>query len=257
MVDGVARDDQHALQLVRQALASLPPEVGATFSAAAPQPPAFDSDEILGLVPADPRMPYDAREVIARIVDGSQFDEFKSRYGTTLITGFAHVEGIPVGILASSGILFSESALKATHFIELCCQRKIPLVFLQNVNGFMVGRRYEERGICKDGAKMVMAVANAAVPKVTFIVGGSFGAGNYGMCGRAFSPRFLWSWPNARISVMGGQQAANVLATLRRENESRKGNAWSAARGGRIQAADYRAVRTSEPATLCVGTAVG
>jgi 3-methylcrotonyl-CoA carboxylase beta subunit len=181
------------------------------------------------VVPASLKKPYDVREIIARIVDGSELDEFKKLYGTTLVTGFAHLSGIPVGILANNGILFSESALKAAHFIELCCQRRIPLLFLQNISGFMVGRDYEAGGIAKDGAKMVMAVACAQVPKVTLIVGGSFGAGNYGMCGRAYGPRFLFTWPNARISVMGGEQAASVLATVRRDNIEAEGKTWSAA----------------------------
>ncbi|MGD4317990.1 carboxyl transferase domain-containing protein, partial [Xanthomonas citri pv. citri] len=173
------------------------------------------------------RKPFDIREIIARIVDGSEFDEFKARFGTTLVCGFAHIEGMPVGIIANNGILFSESAQKATHFIELCCKRKIPLVFLQNITGFMVGRKYENEGIARHGAKMVMAVANAKVPKFTVIVGGSFGAGNYGMCGRAYSPRFLWMWPNARISVMGGEQAASVLASVNRSQSHAKGEHWS------------------------------
>ena len=180
-------------------------------------------------MPADPRKQYDAREIIARLVDASEFDEFKALYGTTLVTGFAHLRGIPVGILANNGILFSESALKAAHFIELCCQRRIPLLFLQNISGFMVGRDYEAGGIAKDGAKMVTAVACAQVPKITLIVGGSFGAGNYGMCGRAYGPRFLFTWPNARISVMGGEQAASVLATVKRDNIEAEGKTWSAA----------------------------
>src|SRR5204863_2669421 len=177
--------------------------------------------------PTDLRQPYDAREVIARLVDGSEFDEFKQNYGITLITGFAHLHGMPVGIIANNGVLFSESALKGTHFIELCCQRRIPLVFLQNITGFMVGREYENRGIAKDGAKMVMAVANAQVPKFTVIIGGSFGAGNYAMCGRAYGPRQLWMWPNARISVMGGAQAANVLLTVRLEGLKARGQDMS------------------------------
>ena len=180
-------------------------------------------------MPADTRQQYDAREIIARLVDASEFDEFKALYGTTLVTGFAHLSGIPVGILANNGILFSESALKAAHFIELCCQRRIPLLFLQNISGFMVGRDYEAGGIAKDGAKMVTAVACAQVPKITVIVGGSFGAGNYGMCGRAYGPRFLFTWPNARISVMGGEQAASVLATVKRDNIEAEGKTWSAA----------------------------
>ncbi len=189
--------------------------------------PRYPVAELDGIVPADLRKQYDAREIIARIVDGSEFDEFKALYGTTLVTGFAHLSGMPVGILANNGILFSESALKAAHFIELCCQRRIPLLFLQNISGFMVGRDYEAGGIAKDGAKMVMAVACAQVPKLTLIVGGSFGAGNYGMCGRAYGPRFLFTWPNARISVMGGEQAASVLATVRRDNIEAEGKAWS------------------------------
>jgi 3-methylcrotonyl-CoA carboxylase beta subunit len=184
---------------------------------------------VVGFVPTDLPMQVDAREIIARIVDGSEFDEFKALYGTTLVTGFAHLNGIPVGILANNGILFSESALKAAHFIELCCQRRVPLLFLQNISGFMVGRDYEAGGIAKDGAKMVTAVACAQVPKVTLIVGGSFGAGNYGMCGRAYGPRFLFTWPNARISVMGGEQAASVLATVRRENIEAEGKSWASA----------------------------
>ena len=194
----------------------------------APVPPKYDAQELYGVIPTDTRKPFDVREIIARIVDGSEFDEFKARFGTTLVCGFARIEGMPVGIIANNGILFSESALKGTHFIELCCQRKIPLVFLQNITGFMVGRKYENEGIARNGAKMVTAVATAAVPKFTVIIGGSFGAGNYGMCGRAFSPRFLWMWPNARISVMGGEQAASVLATVKRDGIEGKGGQWSA-----------------------------
>ena len=193
-----------------------------------PEDPLYDPAEIAGIVPADLKTPYDVREVIARIVDGSRFHEFKARYGTTLVCGFAHVMGMPVGIVANNGVLFSESALKGAHFIELCSQRKVPLVFLQNITGFMVGRKYEAGGIAKDGAKLVTAVATTKVPKITMIVGGSFGAGNYGMCGRAYGPRFLWTWPNSRISVMGGEQAAGVLATVRREGIERKGGSWSA-----------------------------
>ena len=186
----------------------------------------YDTHELYGVIPTDTRKPFDVREVIARIVDGSEFDEFKARYGTTLVTGFARIYGMPVGIVANNGVLFSESALKGAHFIELCCQRKIPLVFLQNITGFMVGRKYENEGIARNGAKMVTAVACAQVPKFTVIIGGSFGAGNYGMCGRAYSPRFLWMWPNARISVMGGEQAASVLSTVRRDNIEAKGGSW-------------------------------
>jgi 3-methylcrotonyl-CoA carboxylase beta subunit len=191
--------------------------------------PALDPAEMYGVIPVNPRQQYDVREIIARIVDGSEFDEFKARYGATLVTVFAQIAGHPVGIIANNGILFSESALKGTHFIELCSQRSIPLIFLQNINGFMVGRKYEAGGIAKDGAKMVTAVACAKVPKFTVIVGGSFGAGNYGMCGRAFDPRFIWMWPNARISVMGGEQAANVLAQVRRDALEKNGNPWSEA----------------------------
>ena len=193
----------------------------------APLPPRHAADELYGVIPADTRRPYDVREVIARIVDDSRLDEFKPRYGSTLVTGFAHLHGYPVGIIANNGILFSESALKGAHFIELCTQRGIPLVFLQNITGFMVGRKYEHGGIAKDGAKLVMAVACAKVPKFTVVIGGSFGAGNYGMCGRAYSPNFLWMWPNARIGVMGGEQAASVLATVRRDGIEAKGGAWS------------------------------
>ena len=216
VADYLADDDAHALALVRRIVANLNRPMPAGPQAP-PEDPLFDPEEIYGIVPSDTRKPYDVREVIARMVDGSRLDEFKQRYGSTLVTGFAHIDGYAVGILANNGILFSESALKGTHFIELCAQRGIPLVFLQNISGFMVGRKYENGGIAKDGAKMVMAVACARVPKFTVLIGGSFGAGNYGMCGRAFSPRFLWTWPNSRISVMGGEQAANVLARVRRD----------------------------------------
>ena len=199
-------------------------------------------------MPVDLKKQYDVREVIARLVDASEFDEFKALYGTTLVTGFAHIHGIPVGILGNNGILFSESALKAAHFVELCCQRRIPLLFLQNISGFMVGRDYEAGGIAKDGAKMVTAVACAQVPKITVIVGGSYGAGNYGMCGRAYGPRFLFTWPNARISVMGGEQAASVLATVRRDNIEAEGKTWSRGRGGGLQAADPR--RNTKPKAI-------
>ncbi len=227
VADYLADDDSHALALARQAVGSL----GGGADKPARQPvedPLYDPDEITGVVPADLRTPYDIREVIARVVDGSLFDEFKARYGETLVTGFAHIWGMPVGIIANNGVLFSESAVKGAHFVELCSQRKIPLVFLQNITGFMVGRDYEAGGIAKDGAKLVTAVATSAVPKVTVLVGGSFGAGNYGMCGRAYSPRFLWTWPNSRISVMGGEQAAGVLATVKRDSIERKGGTWSA-----------------------------
>ncbi|MDH5534658.1 MAG: methylcrotonoyl-CoA carboxylase, partial [Betaproteobacteria bacterium] len=194
-----------------------------------PRAPLEDPAELYGVIPASTRTPFDVREIIARIVDASEFDEFKARYGATLVTGFARIEGYRVGIVANNGILFSESALKGTHFIELCCQRRIPLIFLQNITGFMVGKKYEAGGIAKDGAKMVTAVACARVPKLTVIIGGSFGAGNYGMCGRAFGPRFLWTWPNAKISVMGGEQAANVLAQVKREAREQQGKPWSEA----------------------------
>ena len=227
VADHLAQNDMHALALARTAIKNLNKgkPVGATDHA--PVASKYDAEELYGVIPVDTRKPFDVREIIARIVDDSDFDEFKSRFGTTLICGFARIEGMPVGIIANNGILFSESALKGTHFIELCCQRKIPLVFLQNITGFMVGRKYENEGIARNGAKMVTAVATANVPKFTIIIGGSFGAGNYGMCGRAYSPRFLWMWPNARISVMGGEQAASVLATVRRDGIEGKGGAWS------------------------------
>ncbi|HPF26232.1 MAG TPA: carboxyl transferase domain-containing protein [Steroidobacteraceae bacterium] len=229
VADHLADDDTHALQIARRIVATLNQPKGYAMELRPVVEPAYAADEIYGAVPADHRKPYDSREIIARIVDGSEFDEWKARYGTTLITGFAHIHGMPVGVIANNGILFAESALKGTHFIELCCQRRIPLVFLQNITGFMVGRQYENEGIAKHGAKMVTAVACANVPKFTVIVGGSFGAGNYGMCGRAYSPRMLWTWPNARISVMGGEQAASVLATVRRDSIEAQGGAWSAA----------------------------
>jgi 3-methylcrotonyl-CoA carboxylase beta subunit len=228
VADHYAMDDAHALSITRRIVRNLNRVKPRQLELREPRAPLFDPAEIHGIVPADTRTPYDVREVIARIVDGSELDEFKQNYGTTLVTGFAHIHGMPVGILANNGVLFSESALKGAHFIELCTQRRIPLVFLQNITGFMVGRKYEAGGIAKDGAKLVTAVATARVPKFTVIIGGSFGAGNYGMCGRAYSPRFLWMWPNARISVMGGEQAATVLALVRREGIERKGGAWSA-----------------------------
>ncbi len=227
VADYLAEDDTHALALARRAVAGLNRRKPDTVIWQTPEDPAYDPEEILGIVPADLRIPYDIREVIARIVDGSRFDEFKARFGETLVTGFAHVCGCPVGVLANNGVLFSESAVKGAHFIELCSQRGIPLVFLQNITGFMVGRRYENEGIARHGAKMVAAVATTNVPKITCIVGGSFGAGNYGMAGRAYSPRFLWTWPNSRISVMGGEQAAGVLASVRREGIERSGGRWS------------------------------
>jgi 3-methylcrotonyl-CoA carboxylase beta subunit len=228
VADHLAQNDAHALALARQAVRSLNRKKNIDVQLREPMAPLFDSKEIYGLIPADSRKPYDVREIIARIVDGSEFAEFKARFGPTLVCGFAHIEGMPVGIIANNGILFSESALKGAHFIELCCQRKVPLVFLQNITGFMVGRKYESEGIARNGAKMVTAVATAKVPKFTIIIGGSFGAGNYGMCGRAFSPRFLWMWPNARICVMGGEQAAGVLATVKRDGIEARGGAWSA-----------------------------
>jgi 3-methylcrotonyl-CoA carboxylase beta subunit len=228
VADHMAADDAHALSLARRIVANLNTKKNIDIPLLAPREPMFSATELDGIIPTDARKQYDAREIIARLVDASEFDEFKALYGTTLVTGFAHLSGIPVGILANNGILFSESALKAAHFIELCCQRRIPLLFLQNISGFMVGRDYEAGGIAKDGAKMVTAVACAQVPKVTLIVGGSFGAGNYGMCGRAYGPRFLFTWPNARISVMGGEQAASVLATVKRDNIEADGKCWSA-----------------------------
>jgi 3-methylcrotonyl-CoA carboxylase beta subunit len=227
VADHLAENDAHALGIARRIVAGLNLGPRTEIERRAPLEPRFAAEELYGVVSADPRRPFDVREIIARIVDNSDLDEWKSRYGTTLVTGFAHLWGMPVGILANNGILFSESALKGTHFIELCCQRRIPLVFLQNITGFMVGRKYENEGIAKHGAKMVTAVACAQVPKLTVIIGGSFGAGNYGMCGRAYSPRLLWMWPNARISVMGGEQAANVLARVRRDALEAKGHSWS------------------------------
>ncbi|GGW41249.1 methylcrotonoyl-CoA carboxylase subunit beta [Gemmobacter lanyuensis] len=228
VADQLAQDDSHALALARQAVASLNRQKRPGLALQSPEDPAYDPSEVMGIVPPGLKTPYDIREVIARIVDGSRLDEFKPRYGTTIVCGFAHVMGMPVGIIGNNGVIFSESALKAAHFVELCSQRGIPLVFLQNISGFMVGRTAENRGIAKDGAKFVTAVATTQVPKITLIVGGSFGAGNYGMCGRAYGPRFLWTWPNARIAVMGGEQAAGVLATVRREGIERGGGSWSA-----------------------------
>ena len=227
VADHLAQNDLHALALARTAVKNLNLRKELPVTVTEPVPPRYAAEELYGVIPTDTRKPFDVREIIARIVDGSEFDEFKARYGTTLVTGFARIEGMPVGIIANNGILFSESALKGAHFIELCCQRKIPLVFLQNITGFMVGRKYENEGIARNGAKMVTAVSTAQVPKFTVIIGGSFGAGNYGMCGRAFGPRFLWMWPNARISVMGGEQAASVLATVKRDGIEAKGGQWS------------------------------
>lgn len=229
VADHYAENDEHALQLARQVVTHLNRKKPDSLQRLPSREPAYDAAELNGIVPADPRKPFDVREIIARLVDASEFDEFKALFGTTLVCGFAHLFGYPIGIIANNGILFAESALKGTHFIELCAQRKIPLVFLQNITGFMVGSKYEASGIAKHGAKMVTAVANAQVPKFTVIVGGSFGAGNYAMCGRAFDPRFLWTWPNARISVMGGEQAANVLAQVNRDKHNKMGTEWSVA----------------------------
>ena len=215
VVDHIANNDRHALAIARKITANLNRNKSIGLKIKTPQLPLYDDQELLGIIPTDKHKPFDIREIIARLVDGSEFDEFKENYGTTLVCGFAHLHGYPIGIIANNGILFSESALKGAHFIQLCTARKIPLVFLQNINGFMVGKKYESGGIAKDGAKMVMAVANAKVPKFTVIVGGSFGAGNYAMCGRAFGARFIWTWPNSRISVMGGEQAANVLTQVK------------------------------------------
>ena len=228
VTDHYAENDAHALGIARRIVGGLNKVKRPDVAMRAVVAPAYDPAELYGVVPADRRKPFDVREVIARVVDGSEFDEFKQLYGTTIVTGFAHIFGYPVGVVANNGVLFSESALKAAHFIELCAQRGIPLVFLQNITGFMVGRKYEAGGIAKDGAKLVTAVATAQVPKFTVIIGGSFGAGNYGMCGRAYDPRFLWMWPNARISVMGGEQAASVLATVRRDGMEARGENWSA-----------------------------
>jgi 3-methylcrotonyl-CoA carboxylase beta subunit len=229
VADHFAENDAHALCIARRIMANVNRAKHPHMALGQANEPLYDAEEIYGIIPTDTRKPYDVREIIARMVDGSRFDEFKARYGSTLVTGFAQLYGYPVGIVANNGILFGESAQKGAHFIELCTQRVIPLLFLQNITGFMVGRKYENGGIAKDGAKMVMAVSTAQVPKITMLIGGSFGAGNYGMCGRAFAPRFLWTWPNSRISVMGGEQAASVLATVRRDGVEAKGGAWSAA----------------------------
>ncbi len=228
VADHLAQNDEHALAIARDIVGTLNRPKQPVVQLRAPRPPRFDAKELHGVIPTDARKPFDVREIIARIVDDSEFHEFKARFGATLVCGFAHIEGMPVGIVANNGILFSESAQKGAHFIELCCQRKVPLVFLQNITGFMVGRKYENEGIARHGAKMVTAVATATVPKFTVIIGGSYGAGNYGMCGRAYSPRFLWMWPNARISVMGGEQAASVLATVKRDGIEGRGGSWSA-----------------------------
>ncbi|MDA1238223.1 MAG: methylcrotonoyl-CoA carboxylase, partial [Proteobacteria bacterium] len=227
VADYLANDDEHALALARRAVVSFNRIKPSTVKWGVSEDPIYDPEELLGIIPADLKVGFDMREVIARIVDGSRFDEFKARYGQTLVTGFAHVDGCPVGIIANNGVLFSEAALKGTHFIEICSQRKIPLVFLQNITGFMVGKKYENEGIARHGAKMVAAVATTSVPKITILLGGSFGAGNYGMAGRAFQPRFLWTWPSSKISVMGGQQAASVLATVKRAGIEKTGQKWS------------------------------
>ena len=229
VADYLAENDRHALGLARNIVSNLNRKKQVDMTLTEVEEPVYAAEELYGIVPTDTRKPYDVREIIARIVDGSKFDEFKARFGTTLICGFARLYGMPVGIIANNGILFSESAQKGAHFIELCCQRNIPILFLQNITGFMVGRKYENEGIARNGAKLVMAVATAKVPKITLVIGGSFGAGNYGMCGRAYSPRFLWTWPNSRISVMGGEQAASVLSTLKRDGIEAKGGEWSAA----------------------------
>jgi 3-methylcrotonyl-CoA carboxylase beta subunit len=228
VADHYALNDHHALAIARRIVANLNRSKPAGPEIIEPRPPSYPAEELYGVINADIKKPYDVREVIARVVDASELDEFKARYGTTLVTGFAHIHGYPVGVVANNGVLYSESALKAAHFVELCSQRRTPLVFLQNITGFMVGRKYEAGGIARDGAKMVTAVSCTSVPKFTVIIGGSYGAGNYGMCGRAYNPRFLWMWPNARISVMGGEQAASVLSTIRREAIEAKGGAWSA-----------------------------
>jgi 3-methylcrotonyl-CoA carboxylase beta subunit len=228
VADHLAESDAHALQIARDIVAHLGPQPRAEIAVQTPQAPLYDPAEIPGVIPADPRIPYDIREIIARVVDGSEFHEFKKRFGETLVCGFAHVEGTPVGILANNGVLFSDSAQKGAHFIELCAQRGTPLVFLQNITGFMVGREAEASGIARHGAKLVTAVSTAAVPKITMLVGGSYGAGNYGMAGRAYSPRFLWTWPNSRIAVMGGEQAAGTLAIVKRAGIERAGGTWSA-----------------------------
>ncbi|MBA8817878.1 methylcrotonoyl-CoA carboxylase [Ochrobactrum sp. P6BS-III] len=228
VADHLANDDAHALQIARAIAANLNSEKRSFIPKGEGAAPLYDPEELLGVVSADTRIPYDVREVIARLVDGSDFDEFKARYGTTLVCGFASIYGMPVGIIANNGVLFSEAATKGAHFIELCCQRNIPLIFLQNITGFMVGRKYEAEGIAKHGAKLVTAVATANVPKITMLIGASYGAGNYGMAGRAYSPRFLWTWPNSRIAVMGGEQAAGVLATVKRDGIERTGGTWSA-----------------------------
>lgn len=227
VTDHYAENDEEALSIARDIVAQIPLHRERPYALEIPEDPLYPATDLYGIIPKDPKVPFDVREIIARIVDGSRFHEFKANYGTTVVTGFAHIFGYPVGIVANNGVLFSESALKAAHFIELCDQRAVPLIFLQNITGFMVGKKYENEGIAKHGAKMVMAVSNARVPKYTVVIGGSYGAGNYGMCGRAFQPRFLWMWPNARISVMGGEQAANVLLTVKLDQLAAKGQTMS------------------------------
>ena len=257
VADHLADDDRHALAIARRIVASLNRIKPETVTLETSEEPLYDPKEIYGVIPRDTRKPYDVREVIARIVDGSRLDEFKARYGATLVTGFARLYGMPVGIIANNGILFSESAQKGAHFIELCCERRVPLLFLQNITGFMVGKKVENAGIARDGAKMVTAVATAQVPKLTVLIGGSFGAGNYGMCGRAYSPRFLWMWPNARISVMGGEQASAVLATVKRDGIEARGGSWSAEEERAFKAAAARAVRAPGPSLLRQRAALG
>jgi len=236
VADHFAEDEPHALELTRAIVAHLNTTKPGQLAMQAPEDPLYDPEELLGVLPKDTRTPYDVREVIARLVDGSRFHEFKQRYGNTLVCGFAHLHGMPIGIVANNGILFRESAQKAAHFVELCNQRKVPLLFLQNITGFMVGQKYETGGIAKDGAKMVQAVATAQVPKITVLIGGSFGAGNYGMCGRAYAPRFLFTWPNSRISVMGGEQAAGVLAQVKKDQLEAKGQSMSAEEEAELKA---------------------
>ena len=256
VVDYLADNDTHALWLARRLVANLN-HAGARPPPAPVRAPLYDAQDLYGIVPRDTRHPYDVREIIARLVDGSELDEFKALYGTTLVCGYASIAGYPVGVIANNGVLFSESALKGAHFIELCNRRRIPLLFLQNITGFMVGRKYESSGIARDGAKMVTAVACSTVPKFTVIIGGSFGAGNYAMCGRSYGPRFLWTWPNARISVMGGEQAATVLAIVRREGAQRRGEDWPATDGAGVSRRDPRPVRSPGQPCVCERAALG
>lgn len=235
VTDHLAQTEVHALQIARRIVSNLNRTKEPTVTIKEVEEPLYDASELNGIVPCDLKKTFDVKQVIARLVDGSKFDEFKAEYGTTLVTGFARLFGMPVGIIANNGILFSESAVKGAHFIELCSQRGIPLLFLQNITGFMVGKEYEEKGIAKDGAKLVMAVSCAQVPKITCVIGGSYGAGNYGMCGRSFSPRFMFMWPNSRISVMGGEQAANVLATVAKDNADKQGAEWTEEQENRIK----------------------